>query len=65
AADEEGGAADAADRVRVLGYEIAALLEVHFRKENDIYLELLDRHGDPHQVQRLMGTARAAGHHHG
>ena len=63
-AREGADAAELADRVRLLGYEIAAILELHFRKEEDVYLDLLDRCADPREVRSLVSRARWAGHHH-
>jgi len=51
------------DRLRVLGYQIEAILSLHFRKEEDVYLDAMDRHARPEVVANLMEAARHAHSH--
>lgn len=44
-----------------LGYQIYGILGVHFAKEEDIYLELMDRHMSPKQVREVVHKMH---HHH-
>jgi iron-sulfur cluster repair protein YtfE (RIC family) len=43
-----------------LGYQIYGVLDVHFAKEEDIYLELMDQHMTPEQVGEIVHKM----HHH-
>lgn len=53
------GSANAAERerLRILGYELDAILRLHFRKEEEVYLALLDAHADPVALRALVETA--------
>jgi hemerythrin-like domain-containing protein len=55
--------AEEVDRLRVLGYQIEAILLLHFRKEEDVYLDAMDRHARPEVVAKLMEAARHAHSH--
>ena len=56
-------AAEDIDRIRILGYQIEAILLLHFRKEEDVYLDAIDRHAAADQVESLMESAREAHAH--
>lgn len=65
AAKDDAEAAQHADRVRRLGYQLEALLELHFLKEESVYLDAMDEHMDPAEVARILSSAHGvAGHHH-
>lgn len=51
------------DRIRVLGYQIEAILSLHFRKEEDVYLDALDRYARREEVEALMEAAHQAHAH--
>lgn len=51
------------DRLRILGYQIEAILSLHFRKEEDVYLDIMDEHARPEAVAELMEAARHAHSH--
>ncbi len=51
------------DRIRVLGYQIEAILALHFRKEEDVYLDAIDEHARPEEVKALMEAAQRAHSH--
>lgn len=51
------------DRLRILGYQIEAILSLHFRKEEDVYLDIMDEHARPEVVAELMEAARHAHSH--
>ena len=48
------------DRIRTLGYQIEAILALHFRKEENVYLDLIDRHAARGEVDALLKAARHA-----
>ncbi|MHB0868036.1 MAG: hemerythrin domain-containing protein [Chloroflexota bacterium] len=51
------------ERIRVLGYQIEAILALHFRKEEDVYLDAIDEHARPEEVDALMEAAKGAHAH--
>ncbi len=53
----------AIDRLRRMGYQIDAILSLHFRKEEDVYLRLIDEHMSQEEFDRTLGSAHA-GHEH-
>lgn len=51
-----------ADRARILGYQIRALVEVHCRKEEEIYCSLLHRYLSDRDVVRALAVGDQLGH---
>ncbi len=61
-ADERANKADA---VRRVGYQIQALLDLHFRKEENVYLSLADSYMTQAEFEDLLKTAAGIpGHSH-
>lgn len=61
-ADEQ---AERADAVRRVGYQIQALLDLHFRKEENVYLSLADSHMTTAEFEALLQQgAEIPGHSH-
>lgn len=50
------------DRARLLGYQIRALVEVHCRKEEEIYCALVRRHLSDGDVVRALAIGDQLGH---
>lgn len=50
------------DRVRILGYQIRALVDLHCRKEEEIYCALLKRHLSDREAVRALALGDQAGH---
>ncbi|MDR7480914.1 MAG: hemerythrin domain-containing protein [Armatimonadota bacterium] len=60
----EAGDCDPAlvDRARILGYQIRALVEVHCRKEEEIYCSLLHRYLSDRDVVHALAVGDQLGH---
>ncbi|MDR7544848.1 MAG: hemerythrin domain-containing protein [Armatimonadota bacterium] len=60
----EAGERDPAtiDRARILAYQIAALVEAHERKEEEVYLALLERHLSDREVVHVLTVGDQLGH---
>jgi hypothetical protein len=56
------GSADLIDRARILAYQIQALVEVHDRKEEDVYLALLRRHSSDEDLMHALAVGDLTGH---
>ncbi len=54
--------ADLIDRTRILAYQIQALVEVHDRKEEDVYLALLRRHSSDQDLVHALAIGDLTGH---
>jgi hemerythrin-like domain-containing protein len=50
------------DRARILAYQIQALVEVHDRKEEDVYLALLRRHSSDQDLVHALAIGDLTGH---
>jgi hemerythrin-like domain-containing protein len=50
------------DRARILAYQIQALVEVHDRKEEDVYLALLRRHASDQDLVHALAIGDLTGH---
>jgi hypothetical protein len=50
------------DRARILAYQIQALVESHERKEEEIYVALLQRHMSDREVVRVLSVGDQLGH---
>ncbi len=53
---------DLIDRARILAYQIQALVESHERKEEEIYVALMQRHMSDREVVRAMSVGDQMGH---
>lgn len=53
---------DLLDRARILGYQIRALVEVHCRKEEEVYCALLHRHLSDREAVRALAVGDQMGH---
>jgi hemerythrin-like domain-containing protein len=60
----EAGEGDPAlvDRARILAYQIQALVEAHERKEEEIYVTLMERHLSDREVVRALSIGDQMGH---
>ena len=54
--------ADLIDRARILAYQIQALVAVHDRKEEDVYLALLRRHSSDEDLIHALAIGDLTGH---
>lgn len=50
------------DRARILAYQIQALVETHERKEEEIYVALLQRHLSEREIVQVMTVGDQLGH---
>lgn len=65
AAATDAERAERADTVRRVGYQIQALLDLHFRKEENVYLSLADSHMTAAAFEELLQQgAEIPGHSH-
>ncbi len=53
---------DLIDRARILAYQIQALVESHEKKEEEIYVALLQRHLSDREVVRVLSVGDQLGH---
>jgi alkylhydroperoxidase family enzyme len=53
---------DLIDRARILAYQIQALVESHERKEEEIYVALMERHMSDREVVRALSVGDQMGH---
>ncbi len=60
----EGGERDPEliDAARILGYQVKALVEVHWRKEEEIYCALLHRHLSDREALNALALGDQMGH---
>jgi hypothetical protein len=50
------------DRARILAYQIQALVDAHERKEEEIYVALLNRHMSDRDVVHVLTVGDQLGH---
>ena len=50
------------DRARILGYQIRALVEVHYRKEEEIYCDLIRRYLSDREAPNALAVGDQLGH---
>lgn len=53
---------DLLDAARILGYQIKVLVEVHWRKEEEIYCSLLRRHLSDREALNALALGEQMGH---